>query len=122
MKKFVGKTIEVMLATKEETIHVMESDNLVLMFSWSSQYIEGSIYQLSSFQLSKNGLNSVINLPLYTELHYFNKKIDSVEYIDDNKIKKMSRSQLLLFYSMCELIRTFEIEVNSANEYICKWE
>lgn len=122
LKKFIAKTIEVMLSTKEETIHVMEKDDLVLMFSWGCQYIEGSIYQLSSFQLSKTGLSSVINTPLYTEQHYFNKKIESIEYIDDNEIKTMSRSQLLVFYSMCELIRTFEIEANSSNEYICKWE
>lgn len=122
LKHFIGKTIEVMLSTKEETIHVMESDNLVLMFSWRSQYIEGSIYQLSNFQLSKTGFSSLINTPLYTEKHYFNKKIDSIEYIDDNEIKTMSRSQLLVFYSMCELIRTFEIEVNSSDKYSCKWE
>ena len=122
LKNFVGKTIEVMLSTKEETIHVMESDNLVLMFSWGSQYIEGSIYQLSSFQLSKTGLSSLINTPLYTEKHYFNKKIDSIEYIDDNEIKTMSRSQLLVFYSMCELIRTFEIEANSCDKYSCRWD
>lgn len=122
LKKFVGKTIEVMLSTKEETIHVMESDDLVLMFSWGSQYIEGSIYQLSSFQLSKTGLSSVINTPLYTEKHYFNKKIDSIEYIDDNEIKSMSRSQLLVFYSMCELIRTFEIEASSCEKYSCRWD
>jgi len=122
LKKFVGKTIEVMLSTKEETIHVMESDDLVLMFSWGSQFIEGSIYQLSSFQLSKTGLSSLINTPLYTEKHYFDRKVDSIEYIDDNEIKTMSRSQLLVFYSMCELIRTFEIETNSSNKYSCKWE
>ena len=122
LKKFVGKTIEVMLSTKEETIHVLENDNLVLMFSWESQYIEGSIYELSSFQMAKTGLSSLINTPLYTEKHYFNKKIDSIEYIDDNEIKTMSRSQLLVLYSMCELIRTFEIEATSPNKYSCKWE
>ena len=37
--------------------------------------------------------------------HYFNKNIDSIEYIDDNEIKTMSRSQLLVFYSMSELIQ-----------------
>ncbi|MFD1031458.1 hypothetical protein [Metaplanococcus flavidus] len=121
LKKFVGKTIEVTLSTREETIHVMEKDDLVLLFSWGSEYIEGSIYQLSSFQLSKTGLSSVINIPLYSEMHYFNKKMDSIEYIDDNKIKIMSRSRLLVFYSMCELIRSFEIEANSSDEYICKW-
>lgn len=122
LKKVIGKTIEVMLSTREETIHVMEKDNLVLMFSWGNQYIEGSIYHLSSFQLSKTGLSSVINTPLYVEKHHFNKKVDSIEYIDDNEIKNMTRSQLHVFYSMCELIRTFEIEANSSNEYICKWE
>lgn len=122
LKKFVGKTIEVMLLTKEETIHVSERHDLVLMFSWEHHYIEGSIFQLSNFQLSKTGLSSLINIPLYTEKHYFNKKIDSIEYIDDEKIKTMSHSKLLIFYSICELIRTFEIEANSSNEYACIWQ
>lgn len=122
LKKFVGKTIEVMLVTKEETIHVSERYGLVLMFSWENRYIEGSIFQLSNFQLSKTGLSSLINTPLYTEKHYFNKKIDSIEYIDDEKIKAMSHSELLVFYGMCELIRTFEIEANSSNEYECIWQ
>lgn len=121
LKKFVAKTIEVMLSTKEETIHVMERDDLVLLFSWESQYIEGSIYRLKGFHLSKTGVSRGFNTPLYSEKHYFNKSIDSIEYIDDNEIKTMSRSQLLVFYSMCELIRTFEIEAKSSNEYICKW-
>lgn len=121
LKKFIGKTIEVMLETREETIHVMEKDNLVLLFCWGVEYIEGSIYQLSSFQLSTTGSSSVINDPLFTELHYFNQKIDSIEYVDDEKIKSMTRTQLHVFYSMCELIRTFEIEAENSNRYRCKW-
>lgn len=122
LKRFIAKTIEVTISTKEETIHVMESDNLVLLFSWTSEYLEGSIYQLSKFQLSKSGLSSIINTPLFSEMHYFNKKVDSIEYVDDNEIKNMSRSQLHVFYSMCELIRTFEVEASSSNQYRCKWD
>lgn len=122
LKKFVGNTIDVMLTTKEETIHVSEKYDLVLIFSWENHYIEGSIFQLSNFQLSKTGLSSLVNTPLYTEKHYFNKKIDSIEYIDDEKIKTMPHSRLLIFYSMCELIRTFEVEANSSNKYQCIWQ
>lgn len=122
LKKFVGNTIEAMLLTKEETIHVSEKYDLALIFSWEEDYIEGSIFQLSNFHLSKHGLSSLINTPLYTEKHYFNKKIDAVKYIDDKEIKALSHSELLIFYGMCELIRTFEIEVNSANEYTCLWQ
>lgn len=121
LKKFIGKTIEAMLITKEETINISERYDLALIFSWEDDYIEGSIFQLSNFKLSKNGLSSSINIPLFSEKHYFNKKIESVEYIDDEKIKTMSYSDLLIFYNMCELIRTFEIEANSANEYKCLW-
>lgn len=75
LKKFIGNTIEVMLLTKEETIHVSERYDLALIFSWEEDHIEGSIFQLPNFQLSKHGLSSLINIPLYTEKHYFNKKI-----------------------------------------------
>ena len=40
-KNFAGKTIEAMLLTKEETIHISEKYNLFLIFSWEGDYIEG---------------------------------------------------------------------------------
>ncbi|RNF38788.1 hypothetical protein [Planococcus salinus] len=122
LKKFIGRTIEVMLLTREETINVSEKHGLILICSRDDHYIEGSIFQLSDFQLSKTGLSSWMNPPLYTEKHYFDKKIDSIGYIDDEKIKTMSRSRLLVFYSMCELLGTFEIVVNSSNKYKCIWK
>ena len=121
MKKFVGQTIVAMLSTKEETMNVLKKYDLVLIFSWEGDYIQGSIFQLSTFNMAKNGLSSLINTPLYTETRYFINTNDSVKYIDDDEIKGLSPKNLVAFYSICELIRIFEIEVHSSNAYTCVW-
>lgn len=122
LKKFVGNTIEAMLLTKEETLNISERYKLVLVYSWGGDYMEGSIFQWSSFQLSEKGLRSLTKAPLYTAKHYFNKKNNSIEHIDDKEIKAMSHSELLLFNGLCNLIQTFEVEVNSSNHYCCVWK
>lgn len=121
LKEFVGKTVEVMLLTKEETIHAITKYDLVLIFSWEREYIEGSIFQLSTFDIAKNGLSSLNNTPLYSGKRHFNKKDDAVVYIDDNDLKGLSERNILAFYNICELIRTFEVEVVSSKRYMCKW-
>ena len=122
LKNFVGKTIEIMLLTKEETIHVSKKYDLVLLFSWEGEYIEGNLYKLSTFNLAKNGLSSLINTPLYTETRYFEKTDDGIKYIDDEKIKDLSTQNLFAFYTICELITLVEIEVISPKRYMCIWK
>lgn len=121
LKKFVGNTVETVLLTREEIIHVSERYDLVITYYLGGDYIEGSIFQLSKFQLALNEMSSLTMPPLYTEKHFFNKDIDSIEYIDDKEIKGMSHSNIQIFYGLCELIRTFEIEVNTSNNYQCIW-
>lgn len=121
LKRFIGQTIEATLTTKEETMNVLKKYDLVLISSRDGDSIESSIFQLSTFNLAKNGLSSLINTPLYTETRYFVNTNDSVNYIDDNDIKGLSPANLIAFYSMCELIRIFEIEVQSPNTYKCVW-
>lgn len=117
LKKFVGNTIEAMLLTKEETLNISERYRLVLVYSWGGDHMEGSI-----FQLPEKGLTSLTKAPLYIGKHYFTKKKDTIEYMDDEEIKAMSHSELLIFTGLCKLIRTFEIEVNSSNNYCCIWK
>lgn len=120
LKDFVANTIEVMLLTKEEIIHVLTKYNLVLICSWERGFIEGSIFQLSTFDISK-GLSSVTNVPLYSGRRQFNKNDDSIVYIDDNDLKGLTELNLLAFYCLCELIRTYDVEVVSSKRYMCKW-
>lgn len=122
LKKFIGSTIEFMLLTKEETIHVLEKYDLVLLFSWEGSFIEGNLYKFSTFTLAETGLSSLINEPLYTEIRFFDKSDDEVKYIDDEKIKELSPSNLVAFYNICELIRTVEIEIISPKRYKCFWK
>ena len=122
LKKIVGKTVEEMLRTREETVYFLEEYNLVLIFSWEGEYIEGSIYQWTDFQMSLGEGLTLYNAPLYVEKRYIQRKDDSlVIYIDDEKIKSFSPENLKVFYCICELIRIFEVEINNRYKYKCVW-
>jgi hypothetical protein len=120
-KNFIAQTLESMLETREETIHFMEKYDLLLIFSWENDHIEGSIYQYSKYIKSKEGMGRFHNAPLYTEKRYLDKDDKTVAYIDDNLIRNFTAENLRAFYCICELISIFEIEVTSSNTYKCVW-
>ncbi|MGI2327577.1 hypothetical protein [Planococcus sp. YIM B11945] len=122
MKKFIAQTLESMLETREETIHFMEKYDLILIFSWEDEYIEGSIYQYSTYIKAKEGIGRLQNAPLYIEKRFLDKEDKTVVYVDDNRIRNFTAKNLRAFYCMCELISIFEIEVTSSNKYKCVWQ
>lgn len=121
LKDIVGRTVEALLVSREETIHFIQQYDLILIFEWEKNYIEGSIYQYSTFEMAEGCLSSLRNIPLYAEKRYFSKDDNAVVYIDDEKIKGLSDRNLLAFYSLCELINVFKIDCHSSKRYECTW-
>lgn len=121
-KKIVGTTVEEMLKTREETVYFLDEHDLVLIFSWEFDHLEGSLYKWSEFQTSLEEGSSIYNESLYTEKRYIYRKDDNlVTYIDDEKIKDFSMENLKVFYCMCELIRLYDIQVDKRGRYRCIW-
>lgn len=121
LKEQVGRTIEVMLIDKEETILFMKNYDLILIFCWENDSINGALYQYSSFDVCQSGYSNIRNTPLYEVKRYFQKSDDSVVYIDDDIIKKFSKQNQLVFYTLSELINIFEIDAHSSQVYKCIW-
>lgn len=122
LENIVSSTIEYMLQTREETIHFIEKYDLVLIFSWEYSFIEGNLYKLSDFHFAENGLSSLLNDPLYTEIRYLKKENrKGIKYINDSNIKGLSHQSLLAFHHICELISTVEFKILSPRRYRCFW-
>lgn len=121
LKDQVGRTVEVMLTDKEETILFMKKYDLILIFWWENEYINGSLYQYSTFNVCESGYSNIRNTPLYEVKRYFRKNDDSFVYIDDEKIKNFSKRNQLVFYTLSELINIFEVDVHSSKVYKCIW-
>ena len=121
LKSQVGRTVEIMLVDKEETILFMKNYDLILIFCWENEFINGSIYHYSSFTVCENGFSNIRNVPLYEVKRYFRKSDDSIVYIDDETLQKLSKKNQLVFYTLSELLHTFEAEVHSAQAYNCSW-
>ena len=121
LKEQVGRTVEVMLTDKEETIFFMKKYDLILIFCWENDYINGSLYQYSTFNVCKNGLSNIRNAPLYEVKRYFRKDDESIVYINDDTIKKFSKRNQLVFYTLSELLNIFEIDAHSSQIYKCTW-
>ena len=117
LKDIVGRTVELALESNEETIHFLKQYDLILILSWEFDYMECSIYHYSTFEISKNGSSQFKNLALYMEKRDLIRKDDTVIYIDDEKIKNLSKRNLLAFYSLSELINIFDVEVHANNSY-----
>src|SRR5690606_35760865 len=113
-----------LLISKEETIYVIEKYDLVIIFTWERDYIEGSLFHLKNFNLASEGSSSIYNIPLYTETRYFNPTKSDIPYIyiDDEAIKGLSRKNSVAFYCLCELMTLFDIEVNSIKKFSLVWK
>lgn len=122
LKSFVARTLEKMLLTKEETLHIIEKYDLVLVFSWDGKYIMGSIYQFSKYSGSVDWPAGSFNASLYKGERNFNNQEDTIEYIDDRLLKGLKRRHLDTFSYLCLLISTFDVEVTSNREYKCTWK
>ncbi|RLQ90137.1 hypothetical protein [Planomicrobium sp. Y74] len=121
LKSEVGRTVELMLIDKEETILFMKRYDLILIFCWENEYINGSLYQYSTFTVCQNGLSNIRNIPLYEVKRYFRNSDDSIVYIDDDTLKKLSKQNQQVFYALSELLNTFEIDAHSSKVYKCIW-
>ena len=65
LKNQVGRAVEIMLIDKDETIFFMKRYDLILIFCWESDSINGSIYQYSTFTVCNDGFSNIRNTPLY---------------------------------------------------------
>ena len=83
--------------------------------------MECSIYDYTTFEISKNGSSRLRNPALYREKRDLIRRDDAVVYIDDEKIKKLSKRNLLVFYCLSEWINIFDVEVHACNLYKCTW-
>lgn len=121
LKGIVGRTVELALESNEETIHFLKQYDLILILSWEFNYMECSIYNYSTFEISESGSSRLRNSALYMEKRDLIRKEDTVVYIDDEKIKSLSKQNLLAFYCLSELINVFDVEVHATNLYKCVW-
>ncbi|WKA58333.1 hypothetical protein QWY16_17835 [Planococcus shenhongbingii] len=121
LKQLVGKTVEAMLQSKEETLYIMEKYELVFICSWEGEYIDCSLYHRSSINVFKSGKIGFQKEPIFTEKRYFHKKNDTLIYLDKNQLMEFPPRNLEAFYYTCELVQNFEIEVNSVYDYTCVW-
>lgn len=121
LKDKVGRTVEVMLTDKDETILFMKQYDLILILYRENDYINGALYQHSTFNVCGTGFSNIRNIPLYEVKRYFRKSDDSIVYIDDEIISKLSKKNQLVFYTLSELINTFDVDVHSSKLYKCTW-
>lgn len=121
LRDFVGRTVEVMLTSKEETIFFIKKYDLILIFSWDKEYIEGCIYHYSTFNVSNSGLSNLRNIPLYEEQRHFRRNEDTKIYMEVEKIAALTRRNQTAFYYLSHLINEFEVEVHSSGMYKCIW-
>ena len=121
LQDLVGRTVELALESNEETIHFLKQYDLILILSWEFNSMECSIYDYSTFEISKNGSSRLRNPALYTEKRDLIRRDDTVVYIDDEKIKNLSKRNLLVFYCLSEWINIFDVEVHANNLYKCIW-
>ena len=121
LQNIVGRTVELALESNEETIHFLKQYDLILILSWEFNSMECSIYDYSTFEISKNGSSRLRNPALYTEKRDLIRRDDTVVYIDDEKIKNLSKRNLRAFYCLSELINIFDVEVHANNLYKCTW-
>ncbi|ANU13306.1 hypothetical protein BBI08_05400 [Planococcus halocryophilus] len=122
LKTFVSKTLEVMLISREETIYPIRKYDLLLVFTWEKNCIEGSIFQLSRYQSSKNSSSYILNAPLFLEKRDFYREAKSIVFIDTEKVSRLTAQNLLAFQTICKLIDIFDIEATSSNRYKCIWK
>ncbi|OHX54034.1 hypothetical protein BB776_05760 [Planococcus salinarum] len=99
----------------------MKKYDLILVFCWENHSINGSLYQYSTFNVCEIGFSNIRNLPLYEVKRHFRKDDDSTVYIEDDTIKKFSKANQRVFYTLSELLNIFEIEVHSSQVYKCTW-
>lgn len=121
LRNQVARTVETMLIDKEETIFFMKRYDLILIFCWENNSINGSLYHYSTFTVCKNGLSNIRNIPLYEVKRHFRKSDDSIVYIDDETLQHLSKENQLVFYTISELLNTFEVSVHSSQVYSCSW-
>lgn len=121
LKEKVGRTVEVMLTDKEETILCMKQYDLILILHRENGCINGALYQYSTFNVCGTGFSNIRNIPLYEVRRYFRKSDDSIVYIDDRIICNLSKQNQLVFYTLSELINTFDVDVHSSRIFKCTW-
>lgn len=121
LKDIVGRTVELALVSNEETVHFLKQYDLILILSWEFDHMECSIYNYSAFEISESGSSRLRNPALYMEKRDLIRKDDTIVYIDDEKIKNLSKRNLRAFYCLSELINIFDVEVYGSNVYKCIW-
>lgn len=121
IKEYVGKTIEKMLITKEETLNILKQYDMVLICSWEGDYMVTDIFQLSKFKISDRTDIRSQNTPFYTVARSLNSKKETILYLDEHKEKGLMIKNLQAFYYVCDLLKTLDVDVFSAQEYKCVW-
>lgn len=121
IKKFVGKTIESMLITREETLYIFKQYDTVLSCSLEGNYLVIDIYQLSKFALHDKQNLRKHNIPFFSAARSLDHKEETIVYWDDHKQKGFGIKKIQAFYHMCDLLETMEIDVFSAQQFKCVW-
>lgn len=121
LQKFVSKTIESMLATKEETLNIHKKFDTALVCSLEGNYLVFDIYQFSKFALYDKKNARRHNVPFYTAARSLNKNEETIIYTDDHKQKGLGIKNVQAFYYICDLLETVDINVFSAEKYKCFW-
>lgn len=121
IKDFVGKTIEKMLTTRDETLNIFKQYDMVLICSWEGNYLVTDIFQLSKFVISDRKDIRKHNTPFYVAARSLDNKKETIIYLDEHKEKGLVVKNLQTFYYVCDLLKTLDVEVFSAEEYKCIW-
>ncbi len=121
LQDIIGRTVELALESDQEVIYFLKEYNLILILSWEFSYMECAIYNYSDFEIAENGFSRLKNQALYKEQRSLLRRDNTVKYIEDKKIKDLSKQNLRAFYCLSELINIFDVEVHGPNLYKCTW-
>ncbi|TWT27303.1 hypothetical protein [Planomicrobium sp. CPCC 101110] len=121
LKYFVGRTLELMLTTKEVTLNVLAKYDIILVFSWEGDYIKGAVYQWSTFNTTTGRTISSRNKPLFVSRRYIKYKEKNNIHYDEKRIKELAQQNLDVFYTVSKLAKDYKIKVTPRKTLKCFW-
>ncbi|TWT00121.1 hypothetical protein [Planomicrobium sp. CPCC 101079] len=121
LKNFVARTLELMLSSREVTLNVFEKYDIVLVFSWEGDFIKGAVYQWSTFNTTTGRTINSRNKPLFISRRYLKNKEKTNIHYDEKRIRELTRQNLDVFYTVCELSKNFKIKLTPRKSLKCFW-
>lgn len=71
----------------------MKNYDLILIFCWENECINGSLYEDSTFHVCENGLSNIRNIPLYEVKDISKKMMTQLSILTMNRLKN-SQSEI----------------------------